>query len=38
MIEALFLLTANLIVSLAFFLLLWGASIAIRDPSFVDSW
>lgn len=38
MTEALFLLAANLIVSALFFLALWGVSIAIRDPSFVDSW
>jgi steroid 5-alpha reductase family enzyme len=37
-IEALFLLAANLILSALFFLALWGVSIAIRDPSFVDAW
>lgn len=38
MTEVLFLILANLILSLALFLILWGVSIAIRDPSFVDSW
>jgi steroid 5-alpha reductase family enzyme len=36
--EALFLLAANLILSAVFFLALWGVSIALRDPSFVDAW
>jgi steroid 5-alpha reductase family enzyme len=38
MLEVFFLLLANLILSLAFFLVLWGVSVAIRDPSFIDSW
>jgi steroid 5-alpha reductase family enzyme len=38
MTEVLFLLLANVILSLALFLALWGVSVAIRDPSFVDSW
>lgn len=38
MIEVFFLLLANLILSAAFFLALWGVSVAIRDPSFIDSW
>lgn len=38
MTEVFFLLLANLILSLALFLILWGVSIAIRDPSFIDSW
>lgn len=38
MTEPLYLLAANLILSAAFFLVLWGVSIAIRDPSFIDSW
>jgi steroid 5-alpha reductase family enzyme len=38
MIEPLFLLIANLALSLAFFLVLWLVSIALRDASFVDAW
>src|SRR5262245_57760644 len=38
MIEPLFLLAANLVLSAAIFLALWIASIAIRDASFIDSW
>lgn len=38
MTEALFLLAANATLSLVLFLLLWLVSIAIRDPSFIDSW
>jgi steroid 5-alpha reductase family enzyme len=38
MAEPLFLLAANLVLSLALFLLLWLVSLAIRDASFVDAW
>lgn len=38
MTEVFFLLLANLILSALFFLALWGVSIAIRDPTFIDSW
>jgi steroid 5-alpha reductase family enzyme len=38
MLEPLFLLLANLILSAAFFLVLWLTSIAIRDASFIDAW
>lgn len=38
MLEPLFLLLANLVLSTVLFLALWGVSIAIRDPSFVDAW
>lgn len=38
MLEPLYLLAANLVLSSLFFLALWGVSIAIRDASFVDAW
>lgn len=36
--DALWLLAANLMLSALIFLALWGVSVAIRDPSFIDSW
>jgi len=38
LIEVLFLLLANSILSLLVFFILWGVSVAIRDVSFIDSW
>lgn len=38
MIEVLFLLLANAVLSALFFLVLWGVSVGIRDASFIDAW